>query len=173
MILSDRSLRQLIRNQKDFMSPPPEDSQIQPASIDLRLGSELKWTWGATQQLSRATPNSQFKWRIEPKEFFLGHTKEFVKIPTHLVGQLNGKSTLGRRGLMVHSTAGFIDPGFCGHITLELKNIGVEDIILEEGMLIAQLVLFQMTTPADRPYGHEELNSHYQMQSGATLAHLD
>lgn len=166
MILSDRSLRQLILQHPDFIDPAPEDSQIQPASIDLTLGNEIRFANGETFSLHRGG------FKLFPSKFILGHTKQSVNIPTDLVAQLNGKSTLARRGLMVHSTAGYIDPGFRGHITLELANIGHEIIFLEEGMLVAQIVMIQMTTRADRPYGTEGLKSHYQLQSGATPARI-
>lgn len=164
MILSDRSIRQLLIRNPDFMDPKPEDKQIQPASIDLTLGGEIRFANHDKFYLRHEG------YRLFPGKFILGHTKQFVNVPSNLVAQLNGKSTLGRRGLMVHSTAGYIDPGFRGHITLELANIGHEIIYLEEGMLIAQLVMIQLTTPADRPYGSDGLGSHYQLQSGATPA---
>ncbi len=162
MILSDRSIKLLLRSQPDFIVPHPEDSQIQPASIDLTLGAELRWANGDTRKID----SNGFT--LFPGKFVLGHTEQEVHVPSHLVAQLNGKSSLGRRGLMVHSTAGYVDPGFQGQITLELANIGHEVIFLELGMLIAQLVLIQLTTPADRPYGSAGLGSHYQSQLGAT-----
>lgn len=167
MILSDRSIRSLLLKQPDFMDPAPEDWQIQPASIDLTLGSEIRFANGDTLDLRREG------YKLFPGKFLLGHTKQTISIPSHLVGQLNGKSSLGRRGLMVHSTAGYIDPGFRGQVTLELANIGHEIILFEDSMKIAQLVLIQLTTVADRPYGTPGLNSHYQLQSGATPARLD
>ncbi len=167
MILSDRSLKELLHNDKKFMDPAPKKSQIQPASIDLQLGDELAFANATIYHLAEGG------YTLYPGKFLLAHTKEFVQIPNNLVGQLNGKSTLGRRGLQVHSTAGFIDPGFRGHITLELTNIGHQVIYLERDMLIAQLVMFQMTTPADRPYGSDGLNSHYQGQTGATPAYQE
>jgi dCTP deaminase len=167
VILSDRSIRQLILQHPDFIDPAPQDSQIQPASIDLTLGAEIRFANGETYYLNRGG------FKLFPGKFILGHTRQFVNIPTDLVAQLNGKSTLARRGLMVHSTAGYIDPGFSGHITLKLANIGHEIIFLEEEMLIAQIVMIQMTTRADRPYGTDGLGSHYQLQSGATPAHAE
>lgn len=167
MILSDRSLRELLRNDKSFIVPVPADSQIQPASIDLRLGKEIRFANGMTLSLETGG------YAIHPGKFLLAHTEEVVGIPDYLVGQLNGKSSLARRGLLVHSTAGYLDPGFKGSITLELANIGHGPIFVEKEMLIAQLVMIQMTTPADRPYGSKGLDSHYQNQKGATPPHQD
>lgn len=164
MILSDVSIRKELQVGELRIDPPPVDEQIQPASIDLRLGEEIKWTNGMAHKLDAVGHV------LYPGKFLLGHTAEWVRIPKHLVGQLNGKSSLARQGLMIHITAGYIDPGFEGNITLELRNVGHNTIQLVEGMLIAQLVLVQLTEPAERPYGSDGLNSHYQKQQGATLA---
>lgn len=162
MILSDRTIRREL--EQGLIKPHPDDSQIQPASVDLKLGKELAWTNNTRLDLNSAG------YALYPGKFVLGQTLEWIEIPTYLVGQLNGKSSLGRRGLMVHVTAGFIDPGFRGNITLELVNVGHSVIHLEEGMLIAQLTLIRLSTEVIRPYGHPELGSHYQDQSGATLS---
>lgn len=167
MVLSDTSIRELLKEYPDFIQPLPKDMHIQPASIDLSLGSEIRFYDDSYMYLDFLGGVGH---NLHPGEFILGQTKQYVNIPSHLVGQLNGKSTLGRQGLMVHSTAGYIDPGFSGNITLELKNIGHNIIHLRENMLIAQLILIQLTTPAERPYGSEGLNSHYQGQTGAAPA---
>lgn len=164
MILSDRTLREELKEKRLIIYPPPRDIQIQPSSIDLQLGANLCWP-GKDQFIM-----SEKGFALYPGKFILGHTLENVTIPTHLVGQLNGKSSWGRRGLMVHSTAGYIDPGFSGQITLELKNIGNDAIHLIEFMMVAQIILVQLTTEVDRPYGHNDLNSHYQRQFGAMSA---
>lgn len=164
MILSDKSIRRELLEGNLRIDPPPLDEQIQPASIDLTLGEEIKWTNGMVHKLD------EIGHILYPGKFVLGHTRECVRIPNHLVAQLNGKSSLARQGLMIHITAGYIDPGFRGHITLELRNVGHNTIQLKEGMLIAQLVLVLLTEPAERPYGSSGINSHYQDQRGATLA---
>jgi dCTP deaminase len=105
-----------------------------------------------------------------PDQFLLASTVQEVWMPDDLVAQVNGKSSLGRLGMTVHITAGFIDPGFRGTVTLELKNLSHSVITLRPGMPICQLVFFQMTSPADRPYGSEGLGSHYQGQIGVTAS---
>lgn len=164
MILSDRSLRAELAAGSLVIDPLPEDHAIQPASIDLHLGRQIRWTYRAD-----ANPISiDGGFLLAPGRFCLGHTAETVTIPAHLVAQLNGKSSLGRLGLAIHITAGFIDPGFSGQITLELHNCSGLPVRLEPQMPIGQLVLVRMTTAADRPYGSDGLGSKYQHQTGAT-----
>jgi dCTP deaminase len=105
---------------------------------------------------------------LHPGEFMLGSTTERIAIPDDIVGRLDGKSSLGRLGLVIHSTAGFVDAGWDGHITLELSNVANLPITLYPGMKIGQISFFQMTTPADRPYGSEGLGSKYTGQRGPT-----
>lgn len=112
-------------------------------------------------------------WWLEPGEFALGSTLEKVTLPATLCAQVNGKSSLGRLGLLVHATAGFVDPGFSGELTLELKNLSNHVIPLSRGMAVAQLVFHRLTSPAQRPYGHEELGSHYQGQVGIRRSYMD
>ncbi|HEY1394975.1 dCTP deaminase [Roseateles sp.] len=162
MILSDVSLRAELAAGTLVIDPPPADEAIQPASIDLHLGKQLRWTFGDTMEL-----NKREVW-LSPGVFILAHTAEHVTIPRHLVAQLNGKSSLGRLGLAIHITAGFIDPGFSGQITLELHNYSQDAVRLDRGMPIGQLVLMRLTAPAERPYGSAGLGSHYQGQTGAT-----
>jgi dCTP deaminase len=161
VILSDRDLRVELLAGRLVIDPPPADAAIQPASIDLHLGKGLRLP-------SDSVEYSAVEWDLWPAQFILGHTVEHVAIPAHLVGQLNGKSSLGRLGLSVHITAGFIDPGFRGQITLELHNCSSRTITLTPGMSIGQLVLMRLTSPAERPYGSAGLGSHYQGQTGAT-----
>jgi dCTP deaminase len=165
VILSDISLRAELAAGSLVIDPPPADHAIQPASIDLHLGWHIVWGVALT---STAVMGVRGIYHLQPGEFVLGHTSETVTIPPHLVAQLNGKSSLGRLGLSVHITAGFIDPGFHGQITLELHNCSRQPIPLDHGMPIGQLVLMRLTTAAERPYGHPELRSHYQGQTGAT-----
>jgi len=109
---------------------------------------------------------------LKPGEFVLGQTDESIEIDNSLVGRLDGKSTLGRIGLMVHCTAGLVDPGWNGHLTLELSNIGPVDIILRPGMPIAQIGFTKLTTPCARPYGSLSLGSHYQNDTGVRGARV-
>lgn len=161
MILSDISLRAELAAGTLVIDPTPADHAIQPASIDLHLGQE-------TRRQGRQARRRVGTWYMDPGEFLLGHTLETVTIPAHLVGQLNGKSSLGRLGLAIHVTAGFIDPGFSGQITLELHNCSGRVVELHPLMPIGQLVLMRLTAPAERPYGSAGLGSKYQGQTGAT-----
>lgn len=161
MILSDR---ELLENQYVYgLVDPWEPSNVQPASIDLTLGNEFIVN-GAHYALSAASP-------IAPREFLLATTVESVYVPPHLVAQINGRSTWARRGLTVHTTAGFIDPGFRGTITLELYNVSANTLYIPLGERICQLVFSTLTSPAMRPYGSAGLGSHYQGQTGVTAGH--
>lgn len=112
---------------------------------------------------------------VHPKEFILGSTLERVALPFDLVARLDGRSSLGRLGIVIHSTAGFIDPGFSGHVTLEISNLSNLPIALYPGMRIAQISFHRMTTPAEAPYGQRRLGSKYQGQDAPTASriHLD
>ena len=175
MILSDRELRNLHNDAyeagESFVSPW-NLGNLQPASIDLTLGSSFVVWQGDpyTEDDYRWEKQRQYQFLdLDPNAFVLGTTIEAVNIPTDLVGQVSGKSTWARRGLIVEN-AGYIDPGFRGQITLELKNVGHESIRLTAGDRICQLVMMQLTSPAERPYGSEGLGSHYMNQTGATPA---
>lgn len=152
MILSDSLIRHEIIIGNLVVDPAPPDSAVQPASLELRLAEAIT---------------------LQPGEFRLAHTLEKIGIPDHLVGQVNGKSSLGRLGLLVHATAGFVDPGFAGQLTLELKNLSDRPIQLEQHQPVCQLVLFRVLGTVLRPYGHPELGSHYQGQSGTTPSWLE
>ena len=112
---------------------------------------------------------------MHPNQFVLGSTLEYVEIPNHLVSRLEGKSSLGRVGLLIHSTAGYVDPGFKGNLTLELSNVSNLPITLYKGMKIGQMSFTQLTTPVETPYGSDALNSKYQGQKlpTASLFHKD
>ena len=103
---------------------------------------------------------------LEPDEFILAHTEETLTLPNDIAGKFEGKSSLGRLGLMTHITAGFIDPGFCGNLTLEIKNAGPHEIVLADGALIGQVAFYRLEFPAQRPYGSEGLDSKYQNSEG-------
>lgn len=164
MILSDRDICYELDSELLVIEPLANGS-LQPASYEVHLADVA----------CRESESNEFNstWYLQPDEFALGCTLETVTIPRHLCAQVNGKSSLGRLGLLVHATAGYIDPGFSGQITLELKNISSHVIVLTDLMPIAQLVFHQLRTPAERPYGHPDLQSHYQGQQGIRRSYMD
>jgi dCTP deaminase len=154
---------------------PWEERFLQPASIDLRLGREFRVFRNyrlpfidVKQEMATLTEvvfvEGDNPFILHPDEFVLAVTLERVEVPDDLVGRLDGKSSLGRLGLIVHSTAGFVDPGFKGRLTLELRNISNLPITLYYGMPVSQISFMKLTTPAERPYGSGE--SKYQGQEG-------
>jgi dCTP deaminase len=158
---------------------PYDERMLQPSSLDVRLdryfrvfdNSRYTHIDPAIRQdelTSLVEVDGEEPFVLHPGEFVLGSTFERVKLPDDLAGRLEGKSSLGRLGLLTHSTAGFIDPGFCGHITLELSNVANLPITLWPGMKIGQLCLFQLSSPAEHPYGSERAGSRYQGQRGPT-----
>jgi dCTP deaminase len=178
MLLSDRDIRAEVIAGR-LRLEPYEAELLQPSSIDVRLDryfrvfNNQQYTHidPALQQDDLTTlvePKGDEPFVLHPGEFALGSTLEVVSLPDDLAGRLEGKSSLGRLGLLTHSTAGFIDPGFSGHITLELSNVATLPIILWPGMKIGQLCLFRLTTPAEHPYGTAAYGSRYQGQSGPT-----
>jgi len=181
MILSDTEMRRRMSMRKDriVIEPEPPDDCIQPASIDLHLHHEVLVQRGPqiAQAISMDDPPIYRVVRIDkaelgggyrlgPGAFVLGSTTERVEVPESLAARVEGKSTLGRLGLIVHVTAGFIDPGFRGNITLELKNVNQYPIWLESGMKISQICFMPVVGPVERPYGTEGLGSHYQDSEG-------
>ena len=178
VILSDRSLREAIAAGR-LVIDPLDDDAIQPSSIDVRLDNRFRVFYTARHpyidvkqpmedltELVEVKPDDAFI--LHPGEFVLGSTLEEVGIPADLAARLEGKSSLGRLGLMTHSTAGFLDPGFVGHVTLELSNVANLPITLYPGMRIGQIAVFQLTTAAERPYGSRGVGSKYQGQRGPT-----
>ena len=159
MILSDRDI---LKNNR--MIEPFQLKNLQPASVDLRLSRELKTLNNKIIDLNKEN------YSLKPNEFILGSTIELVKIPSNIVGIVDGKSSLARLGLSIHQTAGYIDSGFIGNITLELKNESDRNIILEKGMLICQIRFQKLSSPCIRPYGSIDLNSHYQNSKGTVLS---
>ena len=159
MILSDRSLREEIAANRILIEPLDERC-IQPSSIDVKLDLE------ELTELISVPDDGVFM--LHPGEFVLGSTLERVALPDDLVARIEGKSSLGRLGLLIHSTAGFIDAGFDGHITLELSNVASLPITIYPGMKIGQVSFVRMTTPADNPYGKGATGSKYQGQRGPT-----
>lgn len=162
MILSDHSIELALRNGVIVIDPPPQDWQIQPASVELTLAADF---FSPYENEPVHYPGA---YTILPGECVLGTTAERIELSAGIVGRVEGKSSWGRRFLMIHSTAGFVDPGFKGTITLELVNLSRVSQILPVGSPIAQ-VSFQYTDqPVRRPYGSEGLHSHYQNQDGVT-----
>ena len=149
MILADKTLKTLIRN--GLICGKIEPVQIQPASIDLRINETLT---------------------IPAKGTALASTIEYIQLPRQYAGRVEGRSTYGRLFLMIHSTAGFIDPGFMGNITLEIINYGDKDYTFERGDRVCQLVVETLDTPCETPYGTYGLGSHYQGQTGIKQSYL-
>jgi len=185
MIFSDRSIREAIEAGTIHIDPY-EPSFVQPSSVDLRVGDAFRiFVNHRYSEIDPRSPQQDLTQLVEvdrdeafmlhPGEFVLGSTLERVKLGEDIVARLEGKSSLGRLGLLIHSTAGFVDPGFEGHITLELSNVATLPIAIYPGMKIGQISFYQMTTAADRPYGSPELGSKYQGQDGPTAsrAHQD
>ena len=178
MILSDRSLREAIEARR-IVVDPFDPTTVQPSSIDVRVDRffrvfrnhtagiiDVKQDLSGLTELVEIGPDGVFM--LHPGEFVLGSTLERVAVPDDLVGRIEGKSSLGRLGLLIHSTAGFIDSGFDGHVTLELANVASLPITIYPGMKIGQISFMQMTTPADQPYGKGATGSKYQGQRGPT-----
>ncbi|WP_439662276.1 dCTP deaminase [Lentzea sp. HUAS TT2] len=178
MLLSDQDLRKEVESGRLALDPFDVE-MLQPSSIDVRLDrffrvfNNTKYTHiDPAQQQDELTslvetPEGE-RFVLHPGEFVLGSTYEMVTLPDDLAGRLEGKSSLGRLGLLTHSTAGFIDPGFSGHITLELSNVANLPITLHPGMKIGQLCLFKLSSPAEHPYGSKQAGSRYQGQRGPT-----
>jgi dCTP deaminase len=178
MLLSDRDLTAELKAGRLGLEPF-EPSLVQPSSVDVRLDrwfrvfNNTRYTHiDPSQQQDELTslveaPDGE-PFVLHPGEFVLGSTLEVVSLPDDLAGRLEGKSSLGRLGLLTHSTAGFIDPGFSGHVTLELSNVANLPITLWPGMKIGQLCIFRLSSPAQYPYGSSVYGSRYQGQRGPT-----
>lgn len=178
MILSDHTLREEVANGRILINPfVPEN--VQPSSIDLTVDRYFRVFRNHTARVIDVKENQENLTQLievdsddcfilHPGEFVLGATVERIGVPDDLVARIEGKSSLGRLGLLIHSTAGFIDPGFDGHITLELANVANLPITIYPGMKIGQVSFLRMTTPADNPYGSVAVGSKYQGQRGPT-----
>ncbi|MGA9345726.1 MAG: dCTP deaminase [Nocardioidaceae bacterium] len=178
MLLSDRDIRAEI-DDKRVVLEPYDPEMIQPSSVDVRLDRFFRVFENhryphidpADDQpdLTRLVePASDEPFILHPGEFVLGSTYEVITLPDDVAARLEGKSSLGRLGLLTHSTAGFIDPGFSGHVTLELSNVATLPIKLWPGMKIGQLCFFRLSSPAENPYGSAKYGSRYQGQRGPT-----
>ncbi len=185
MVLSDKALRDAI-DEGRLAICPLDHTAIQPSSIDLRLDASFRVFVNQTEtHIDPRVPQPDLtqevvvgegdKFVLHPNEFVLGGTVETIRMSADLVGRVEGKSSLGRLGLMVHSTAGYVDPGFRGRLTLELSNHANLPILLWPGMRVGQLSVMQLTSPAERPYGSPGLSSKYQNQQVTTpsRSHLD
>jgi dCTP deaminase len=185
MILSDRDILARLET-GDLVVDPIEDLdlQVQPASVDVRLGRRFLEFERANvpcihpnredeldDYVTETVVDDDDEFVLHPGDFVLGTTKERVEIPPDLVAQVEGRSSLGRLAVVVHATAGFIDPGFSGKITLELSNLGKVPVALTPGMRISQLVFTELSSRAERPYG-EERGSKYQDQDGPQASRI-
>ncbi len=178
MVLSDRTIRRLLGEGRIEIDPLDE-GLIQPSSVDVRVDRYFRVFHNARYPfIDVREPQEDLTELVEieeetpfilhPGEFVLGSTLERIRLPDDLVARLEGKSSLGRLGLLIHSTAGFIDPGWDGHVTLELSNVANLPITIYYAMKIGQLSFVQMTEPAETPYGAGALGSKYQGQAGPT-----
>jgi dCTP deaminase len=180
MLLSDGDIRRQLDAGRIKLDPLNLDL-LQPSSIDVRLDrffrlfDSHKYPYidprEQQDELTRFVEvSSDEAFILHPGEFVLGSTFEYVSLPNDIAARLEGKSSLGRLGLLTHSTAGFVDPGFEGHVTLELSNVATLPIKLWPGMKIGQLCFFQLSSPSENPYGSEKYGSRYQGQRGPTAS---
>ncbi len=185
MILSDRDILERLKRGDIVITPPPNlDTQLQPASLDLRLGYDFQ-TFNYTRQalidpadpatFEQLTTLTQLedgeRFIVHPGEFVLATTLEHMEIPADLLARLEGRSSIGRVGIVIHSTAGYVDPGFKGKITLEISNLGKIAVALYPGMRICQVAFEEMSSPVSSGYG-EKRGAKYQGQDAATASRL-
>ena len=181
MIFSDRTIKEALADGRIGIDPLDE-RHIQPSSVDLRV-DEIFRTFenhrhpyidpkrAQDDLTSEVRASAETPFMLHPGEFVLGSTLEVVRLGIDVVARLEGKSSLGRLGLLIHSTAGFIDPGFEGHITLELSNVAKLPIAIYPGMRIGQVSFYALSTPADHPYGSDGVGK-YQGQRGPTPSRM-
>jgi dCTP deaminase len=180
VLLSDRDIRAEIAANRVGVEPFDE-AMIQPSSVDVRLDkffrvfenhkySVIDPSTEQAELTREVIAEGDEPFILHPGEFVLASTYEVITLPDDIAGRLEGKSSLGRLGLLTHSTAGFIDPGFSGHITLELSNVANLPVKLFPGMKIGQLCLIKLSSPAEHPYGSEKYGSRYQGQRGPTAS---
>ncbi|QDO87373.1 dCTP deaminase [Ornithinimicrobium ciconiae] len=180
MLLSDRDICAQIDSGRVRLDPW-DPSMVQPSSVDVRLDRYFRLfdnhkypvidpaqDQPELTRLVEVEPEESFV--LHPGEFVLGSTYEEVSLPDDVAARVEGKSSLGRLGLLTHATAGFVDPGFTGHVTLELSNVATLPIVLHPGMKIGQLCFFQLSSAAEHPYGSSAKGSHYQGQRGPTAS---
>lgn len=182
MILSDVSIRASLETGRIEIDPF-EPSMVQPSSVDVRVDRYFRvfenhrypYIDPKTSQPDLTTEietEMEIPFILHPGQFVLGSTLEVVRLGDDIVARLEGKSSLGRLGLLIHSTAGFVDPGFEGHLTLELSNVATLPIAIYPAMRIGQLSFYDLTTPAEHPYGSNTAGSKYQGQRGPTPSRI-
>ena len=185
MILSDRDILRRMEAGDLVVEPIDDlDTQLQPASLDLRLGEEFlefqrtniscihpNREQEVGDYVRETTVSEGEEFVLHPGDFVLGTTKERVDIPSDLIATVQGRSSLGRLAVVIHATAGIVDPGYRGQITLELSNLGTAPVALSPGMRVSQLIFTELSSPADRPYGVER-DSKYQNQSGPQASRI-
>ncbi|PSQ44004.1 dCTP deaminase [Halobacteriales archaeon SW_7_68_16] len=185
MILSDADVRRRLAEGELEIEPLDDpELQIQPATVDLRLGPEFLEFQHANipcihpdaeaeldEYVTETVVDGGDDFILHPGDFVLGTTVERVSIPSDLIAHVHGRSSLGRLAVVVHATAGVVDPGYEGQITLELSNLGAAPVALSPGMRISQITLTELSSPADRPYGHER-GSKYQGQRGPQASRI-
>lgn len=159
MILADIDILNELLN-KNLTISPISDDDIQPCSVDLHLGKELLTIHGKKIDISKGS------YKLKPNEFILASTEEYVEIPKHLCGQVDGRSSVARMGVSVHQTGGYIDAGYCGNITLELYNCSDKEFELSWGDSICQIIFHVLSSECAREYGSYGLNSKYQHSQG-------
>lgn len=184
MILSDGDIKKALANKEIIVEPRINTNQISACSIDLRLSNEFYvFEYSNLPYLDTRNPDLKMPVKkitvpdkdvfiLQPKEFALASTYEVIKLPDNFVGKLEGRSSLGRLGLVVHSTASLIDPGFRGQITLELGNIGVMPVALYPGMRVCSLSFEKLTSPAEIPY-YKKKSAKYLNQKGPTISKIN
>jgi len=186
MILSDVDILGRLEDGNLGIEPIDDlDTQVQPASVDLRLGEEFLEFQRTNipyihpdsadevdEYVTETHVSEGDDFILHPGDFVLGTTKERVSIPADLLATVQGRSSLGRLAIVIHATAGIVDPGYQGQITLELSNLGTAPVALSPGMRVSQLIFTELETPARRPYG-EERGSKYQGQSGPQASRID
>jgi len=176
-ILSDKDIKEYLNEKRIVIEPLEDEEQIQPSSVDMRLGDEFKvfkvirkpYIDPKDQEdldsyMESTVVSEGEAFIIHPNEFALATTHEYVKVPDDIVARVEGRSSMGRLGVTMHVTAGYIDPGFEGKITLEISNIGAMPVALYPGQRVCQIVFETMTSPSQMPYGHPERNSKYMGQ---------
>ena len=180
MLLSDRDIRAEVDAGRVVLDPW-DPAMIQPSSVDVRMDKYFRLfdnhkypvidpakDQEDLTRLVEVDPEEGFV--LHPGEFVLGSTLETITLPDDLAARVEGKSSLGRLGLLTHATAGFVDPGFSGHVTLELSNVATLPIMLWPGMKIGQLCFIKLSSPTENPYGSQKHGSHYQGQRGPTAS---
>lgn len=180
VLLSDRDIRAQVDSGRVRLDPW-DPAMVQPSSVDFRLDRYFRLfdnhkypvidpslDQPDLTRLVEIDPGETFV--LHPGEFVLGSTYETITLPDDVAARVEGKSSLGRLGLLTHATAGFVDPGFTGHVTLELSNVATLPIVLHPGMKIGQLCFFQLSSASEHPYGSSAKGSHYQGQRGPTAS---